>query len=230
MRSANAKSISRAANRRLNGTYYKSLYRERTEEKPSAKKNVRAHRRRTWWARRGVILILLVLGIIWGITALVRRNLRRPTPHRSNAGQQTGTTDEKQNNRTPEFPGSRPRTVYKIRLRNQPLTPLRSKPTPDSRSLCTARQPRPDPGSDDWRTIMVKHHQIPAGRRAGYGAGISSATMPDLTWRQCAHCPAAAGDFWRRPRQMAMTCSSSAPTAPLPAAPFCWKMRCRRGR
>ena len=90
----------------------------------SQKEHSRAHRRRTYKRVRGVILILLVLGIIWGITALVRHNAAQPDPTPDpNAGQQTGTTDEKQNNQTPVLiltPNRLP-----IRLRNQPLTPLR---------------------------------------------------------------------------------------------------------
>lgn len=90
----------------------------------SQKEHSRAHRSRTYKRVRGVILILLVLGIIWGITALVRHNAAQPDP-------------------TPiPMPVSRPvrpmksRTIkhpililtpnrLPIRLRNQPLTPLR---------------------------------------------------------------------------------------------------------
>lgn len=69
----------------------------------SQKEHSRAHRSRTYKRVRGVILILLVLGIIWGITALVRHNAAQPDPTPDpNAGQQTGTTDEKQNNQTPD--------------------------------------------------------------------------------------------------------------------------------
>ena len=46
----------------------------------SQKEHSRAHRRRTYKRVRGVILILLVLGIIWGITALVRHNAAQPDP------------------------------------------------------------------------------------------------------------------------------------------------------
>ena len=47
----------------------------------SQKEHSRAHRSRTYKRVRGVILILLVLGIIWGITALVRHNATaRPHP------------------------------------------------------------------------------------------------------------------------------------------------------
>ena len=48
----------------------------------SQKEHSRAHRRRTYKRVRGVILILLVLGIIWGITALVRHNAAQPDPPR----------------------------------------------------------------------------------------------------------------------------------------------------
>ena len=44
----------------------------------SQKEHSRAHRSRTYKRVRGVILILLVLGIIWGITALVRHNAAQP--------------------------------------------------------------------------------------------------------------------------------------------------------
>ena len=90
----------------------------------SQKEHSRAHRSRTYKRVRGVILILLVLGIIWGITALVRHNAAQPDPTPDpNAGQQTGTTDEKQNNQTPD-PDPDPEPSPD-RLRNQPLTPLR---------------------------------------------------------------------------------------------------------
>ena len=86
----------------------------------SQKEHSRAHRSRTYKRVRGVILILLVLGIIWGITALVRHNAAQPDP-------------------TPDPRPVRPmksRTIkhpililtpnrLPIRLRNQPLTPLR---------------------------------------------------------------------------------------------------------
>ena len=56
----------------------------------SQKEHSRAHRSRTYKRVRGVILILLVLGIIWGITALVRHNAAQPDPTPDpNAGQQT---------------------------------------------------------------------------------------------------------------------------------------------
>ena len=89
----------------------------------SQKEHSRAHRRRTYKRVRGIILILLVLGLIaWGVTALVRRNAAQPDPTPDpNAGQQTGTTDEKQNNPILILTPNR----LPIRLRNQPLTPLR---------------------------------------------------------------------------------------------------------
>ena len=96
----------------------------------SQKEHSRAHRSRTYKRVRGIILILLVLGLIaWGVTALVRRNAAQPDPTPDpNAGQQTGTTDEKQNNQTPDpdpDPEPEPNPGPGTGIRNQPLTPLR---------------------------------------------------------------------------------------------------------
>ena len=45
----------------------------------SQNEHSRAHRSRTYKRVRGIILILLVLGLIaWGVTALVRRNAPHP--------------------------------------------------------------------------------------------------------------------------------------------------------
>ena len=115
----------------------------------SQKEHSRAHRSRTYKRVRGVILILLVLGIIWGITALVRHNAAQPDPTPDpNAGQQTGTTDEKQNNQTPD-PDPDPEPSP------DPAPEPTPDPTPDPKP---APDPEPsgtnltNPGSDDWRT------------------------------------------------------------------------------
>ena len=57
----------------------------------SQNKHSEAQRRRTFKRVRGVILILLVVGlIVWGVTALIRRGAGKPDPTPDpNAGQQT---------------------------------------------------------------------------------------------------------------------------------------------
>ena len=105
----------------------------------------RSHRRRTFKRIRGVILILLVLGlIIWGVTALVRHNATQPDPTPDpNAGQQTGTTDEKLNDQTPD-PDPDPEPTQDPEPDPQPAPD----PEPAGTNLT-------NPGSDDWRTILV---------------------------------------------------------------------------
>ena len=118
----------------------------------SQKKHSRAHRSRTYKRVRGVILILLVLGIIWGITALVRHNAAQPDPTPDpNAGQQTGTTDEKQNNQTPD-PDPDPEPSPDPAPEPTPDPTPDPKPTPDPEPSGTNLT---NPGSDDWRTILV---------------------------------------------------------------------------
>ena len=118
----------------------------------SQKEHSRAHRRRTYKRVRGVILILLVLGIIWGITALVRHNAAQPDPTPDpNAGQQTGTTDEKQNNQTPD-PDPDPEPSPDPAPEPTPDPTPDPKPTPDPEPSGTNLT---NPGSDDWRTILV---------------------------------------------------------------------------
>ena len=114
----------------------------------------RAHRRRTFKRIRGVILILVVLGlIIWGVTALVRhhKTANQPEAPDPNAGQQTqpggeqqeeqplpGTDDTAQGNTDDPDP-------------QQPGTPdneEKDNTTPAGTDLT-------NPGSDDWRTILV---------------------------------------------------------------------------
>ena len=118
----------------------------------SQKEHSRAHRSRTYKRVRGVILILLVLGIIWGITALVRHNAAQPDPTPDpNAGQQTGTTDEKQNNQTPD-PDPDPEPSPDPAPEPTPDPTPDPKPTPDPEPSGTNLT---NPGSDDWRTILV---------------------------------------------------------------------------
>ena len=100
----------------------------------SQNKHSEAQRRRTFKRVRGVILILLVVGlIVWGVTALIRRGAGKPDPTPDpNAGQQT------------EQPGDLP----------EPDPTPEPDPEPDP-------SPEPgntgltNPGSDDWRTILV---------------------------------------------------------------------------
>lgn len=110
----------------------------------SQNKHSEAQRRRAFKRVRGVILILLVVGlIVWGVTALIRRGGEQPDP---NAGQQT------------EQPGGLPEPDPTPEPEPQPKPEPQPEPEP---------QPKPDPspepgntgltnpGSDDWRTILV---------------------------------------------------------------------------
>ncbi len=94
----------------------------------SQNKHSEAQRRRTFKRVRGVILILLVVGlIVWGVTALIRRGGEQPDPTPDpNAGQQT------------EQPGGLP----------EPDPKPDPSPEPGNTGLT-------NPGSDDWRTILV---------------------------------------------------------------------------
>lgn len=94
----------------------------------SQNKHSEAQRRRTFKRVRGVILILLVVGlIVWGVTALIRRGAGKPDPTPDpNAGQQT------------EQPGDLP----------EPDPKPDPSPEPGNTGLT-------NPGSDDWRTILV---------------------------------------------------------------------------
>ena len=119
----------------------------------SQNEHSRAHRSRTYKRVRGIILILLVLGLIaWGVTALVRRNAAQPDPTPDpNAGQQTGTTDGKQNNQTPD-PDPDPEPSPDPAPEPTPDPTPDPKPTPDPEPSGTNLT---NPGSDDWRTILV---------------------------------------------------------------------------
>ncbi len=101
----------------------------------SQNKHSEAQRRRTFKRVRGVILILLVVGlIVWGVTALIRRGAGKPDPTPDpNAGQQT------------EQPGGLPEP--------DPATdpdPVKPDPSPEPGNTGLT-----NPGSDDWRTILV---------------------------------------------------------------------------
>lgn len=120
----------------------------------SQNKHSEAQRRRTFKRVRGVILILLVVGlIVWGVTALIRRGAGKPDPTPDpNAGQQTD-----QPGGLPE-PGPAtdpdPVTDPDPATEPDPVTEPKPKPKPDP-------SPEPgntgltNPGSDDWRTILV---------------------------------------------------------------------------
>lgn len=100
----------------------------------SQNKHSEAQRRRTFKRVRGVILILLVVGlIVWGVTALIRRGGEQPDPNPDpNAGQQT------------EQPGDLPKPDPKPEPDPEPDP----SPEPGNTGLT-------NPGSDDWRTILV---------------------------------------------------------------------------
>ena len=117
----------------------------------SQKEHSRAHRRRTYKRVRGIILILLVLGLIaWGVTALVRRNAAQPDPTPDpNAGQQTDAAGGEQGDQTPDpepMPDPEPTPDPEPDPQPQP------KPVPDPEPSGTTLT---NPGSDDWRTSLV---------------------------------------------------------------------------
>lgn len=106
-----------------------------------------AQRRRTFKRVRGVILILLALGlIVWGVTALIRRNAEQPENPDPTPGQQTEQPDDPtQTDPTPEpepTPDPEP----------EPTPTPDPTPDPDTKSESTGLT---NPGSDDWRTILV---------------------------------------------------------------------------
>lgn len=104
----------------------------------SQNKHSEAQRRRTFKRVRGVILILLVVGlIVWGVTALIRRGAGKPDPTPDpNAGQQT------------EQPGGLPEPDPTPEPEPQPKPEPDPSPEPGNTGLT-------NPGSDDWRTILV---------------------------------------------------------------------------
>lgn len=107
----------------------------------------RAQRRRTFKRVRGVILILLALGLIaWGVTALIRRNAEQPENPDPATGQQTEQPDDPtQTDPTPEpepTPDPEP----------EPTPTPDPTPEPDTKPEGTGLT---NPGSDDWRTILV---------------------------------------------------------------------------
>ena len=103
-------------------------------------KHSEAQRRRTFKRVRGVILILLVVGlIVWGVTALIRRDGGQPDPTPDpNAGQQT------------EQPGDLPEPDPTPEPEPQPKPEPKPDPSPEPGNTGLT-----NPGSDDWRTILV---------------------------------------------------------------------------
>lgn len=108
----------------------------------SQNKHSEAQRRRTFKRVRGVILILLVVGlIVWGVTALIRRGAGKPDPTPDpNAGQQT------------EQPGDLPEPDPTPEPEPQPKPEPDPEPDPSPEPGNTGLT---NPGSDDWRTILV---------------------------------------------------------------------------
>lgn len=108
----------------------------------SQNKHSEAQRRRTFKRVRGVILILLVVGlIVWGVTALIRRGGEQPDPNPDpNAGQQT------------EQPGDLPEPDPTPEPEPQPKPEPDPEPDPSPEPGNTGLT---NPGSDDWRTILV---------------------------------------------------------------------------
>lgn len=108
----------------------------------SLNKHSEAQRRRTFKRVRGVILILLVVGlIVWGVTALIRRGGEQPDPTPDpNAGQQT------------EQPGDLPEPDPTPEPKPQPKPEPDPEPDPSPEPGNTGLT---NPGSDDWRTILV---------------------------------------------------------------------------
>ncbi len=106
----------------------------------SQNKHSEAQRRRTFKRVRGVILILLVVGlIVWGVTALIRRGGEQPDPNPDpNAGQQT------------EQPGDLPEPDPTPEPEPQPKPEPKPDPSPEPGNTGLT-----NPGSDDWRTILV---------------------------------------------------------------------------
>ena len=106
----------------------------------SQNKHSEAQRRRTFKRVRGVILILLVVGlIVWGVTALIRRGAGKPDPTPDpNAGQQT------------EQPGDLPEPDPTPEPEPQPKPEPKPDPSPEPGNTGLT-----NPGSDDWRTILV---------------------------------------------------------------------------
>lgn len=108
----------------------------------SQNKHSEAQRRRTFKRVRGVVLILLVVGlIVWGVTALIRRGAGKPDPTPDpNAGQQT------------EQPGDLPEPDPTPEPEPQPKPEPDPEPDPSPEPGNTGLT---NPGSDDWRTILV---------------------------------------------------------------------------
>ena len=120
----------------------------------SQNKHSEAQRRRTFKRVRGVILILLVVGlIVWGVTALIRRGAGTPDPTPDpNAGQQTeqpGGLPEPDPATDPD-----PVTDPDPATEPDPVTEPKPKPKPDP-SPEPGNSGLTNPGSDDWRTILV---------------------------------------------------------------------------
>lgn len=112
----------------------------------------RAHRRRTFKRFRGIILILLVLGLIaWGITALVHRSAaNQPEDPDPNAGQQTEQPGDLPEPDPSDDPSTDPSDTPEPEPTTDPTTD--PQPTPEPEPSGTGLT---NPGADDWRTILV---------------------------------------------------------------------------